>query len=487
MGRDLTTRRVGRREALKLLAVGSAGLVAAACAPAAAPSPTAVQKPAATEPPKPATTAPAAPAATQASVATAAPKPAFDWKKYSGQTIRVLVPTNTACDFIDPLLKEFTDLTGIKLNWEKLAEAQQRQKLQVELTSGMTDIDIYGSHAGQQGQAFSQAGWYEPLEPLVNDKNLTNPDWDQADFDANVLGQLGAVDKKLIGILMFAITFPLFYRKDLFQQAGLAVPKTFEEMEAAAKKLTDKSKIQFGMFLRGVPADSVGVWPAFMHNFGGTWLTADGKPQVNSPESVTSIQFYGRMASEYGPPGIINQSWTQLRDLFCQGKGAMFCDSSSIVTNFEDPKLSTVVDKVGYALLPGGKGGQNPAVNGWLWSIYAKSKKKEAAWYFVQWAAGKEMQARMQRAGITQPRKSAWQDAQFQKDFGAKHPDLTETLSQSYAKGKGFLYPPFVNVAEARTTYGEVIAAAIQGQDVKAAADKAQTKLLDQQKKEAAG
>lgn len=473
---------------LKLLAAGSAGLVAVACSPAAAPAPTAAPK--AIEASKPA--APAAPAATtapaaQAPAATAAPKAAWDWKKYSGKKVRVLVPTNTACDFVEPNLKEFTALTGIEVNWEKLAEAQQRQKLQVELTSGMSDVDLFGSHAGQQGAAFSAAGWYEPLDSWINNKDLTNPDWDQADFDANVLKQLGAVNDKLIGILMFAITFPLFYRKDLFQQAGLAVPKTFDEMEAAAAKLTDKAKTQFGMFLRGVPADSVGVWPAFLHNFGGTWLTPDGKAQVNSADSVASIQFYGRMASTYGPPGIINQSWTQLRDLFCQGKGAMFCDSSSIVTNFENPKTSTVVDKVGYALLPGGKAGQNPAINGWLWSMYSKSKNKEASWFFIQWAASKDMEARMQRAGITQPRKSAWQDAQFQKDFGAKHPDLTETLMQSYAKGKAFLYPPFVNVAEARTTYGEVIAAAIQGQDVQKAADAAQAKLLDQQKREAAG
>jgi multiple sugar transport system substrate-binding protein len=286
---------------------------------------------------------------------------------------------------------------------------------------------------------------------------------------------------------MYAITFPLYYRKDLFQEAGLAVPKTFEEMEAAAKKLTDKSKSQFGMLLRGQAAPAVGVWPAFLYNFGGNWFTPDGKPAINTPESVESLMFYGRLAREYGPPGALNLNWPQLSDMFAQGRGAMFCDSSSLVVRWEDPQKSKVVDKVGYALLPGGKGGQQPALNTPLWAIYAKSRKKEAAWTFIQWAAGKEMCARMQRAGITQPRRSAWQDVQFQKDFGARHPDFTDTLLQSYTRGKAFLYPPFVNVALARDTYGEVIAISIRGGDVKAAADAAQAKLLEQQRKEAAG
>jgi multiple sugar transport system substrate-binding protein len=258
-------------------------------------------------------------------------------------------------------------------------------------------------------------------------------------------------------------------------------------MEAAARKLTDKSKSQFGMLLRGQAAPAVGVWPAFLYNFGGSWLTPGGKPALTGPESVESLMYYGRLAREYGPPGALNLNWPQLSDMFAQGRGAMFCDSSSLVVRWEDPQKSKVVDKVGYALLPGGKGGQQPALNTPLWAIYANSKRKEAAWIFIQWAAGKEICARMQRAGITQPRRSAWQDAQFQREFGAKRPDFTDTLLQSYAKGKAFLYPPFVNVPLARDTYGEVIAVSIQGGDVKAAANAAQTKLLDQQKKEAAG
>jgi hypothetical protein len=85
----------------------------------------------------------------------------FDWKKYAGQTIRVLMAKQPATDFIEPFIPEFEQLTGIKVNREKLGEDQQRQKLQAELTSGMVELDIFGSLTGQQGKAFMQAGRYE--------------------------------------------------------------------------------------------------------------------------------------------------------------------------------------------------------------------------------------------------------------------------------------------------------------------------------------
>jgi multiple sugar transport system substrate-binding protein len=227
----------------------------------------------------------------------------------------------------------------------------------------------------------------------------------------------------------------------------------------------------------------VTTWASALHNFGASWLRADGKPAMNTPESVESLRYYGRMAREYGPPGIINLNWPQLQDLFVQGRGAMFSFSSALVGNFEDPKVSKIVDKVGYLPFPSGKR-QIPALNGPIWSMYSKSKKKEAAWYFIQWASDKSMSARLQRYGIQQGRRSAWQDPEFQKGFGAKHPDLTETMQFSYAKGRAFNYPPYVNVALARDIVGEVIAVAIQGGDVKAAADRAQARLEEQQKKE---
>ena len=46
--------------------------------------------------------------------------------------------------------------------------------------------------------------------------------------------------------------FILYYNKELFQKKGVAVPKTFDEMVAAAEKLTDAKEGTFGFVGRGL-------------------------------------------------------------------------------------------------------------------------------------------------------------------------------------------------------------------------------------------
>jgi multiple sugar transport system substrate-binding protein len=61
---------------------------------------------------------------------------------------------------------------------------------------------------------------------------------------------------------------------------------------------------------------------------GGTWLARDGKPAINSPEAVMSLEFYGGLLKNYGPPGSVNYHWYETVSLFAQGKAAMFTEAN---------------------------------------------------------------------------------------------------------------------------------------------------------------
>jgi hypothetical protein len=59
------------------------------------------------------------------------------------------------------------------------------------------------------------------------------------------------VDGKVYGVPSFAFVNWMYYRADWFKEAGLAPPKTFDDFQAAAVKLTDPSKNRFGFGMRG--------------------------------------------------------------------------------------------------------------------------------------------------------------------------------------------------------------------------------------------
>jgi len=434
-----------------------AGVLIASCA-----APTASPQPAA--PVAQATAAPAAPAA-----------PAFDWQKYKGTTIRVMLNQHPWTTAIQGSFPEFEKLTGIKLVAETYPEDQFRQKSLVELSSGAGTLDIFMSQPPQEGLKYKRAGWYEDLNPYVKDPAQTSPDYNFADFLPGTI-TFETIDNALIGIPIQLEVEMLFYRKDLFEAAGLTAPKTLEELEAAAKKLHNPSGDVFGIASRGKKAAAVTMFSNYLYNYGGDWLDANRTPLINSPEAVEAITFYGNLLKNYGPPGSVNNHWNEVVALFQQGKAAMFTDASVFYANVENPEASTVAGKVGYAPFPAGPKDNTYWLSGWGLSMASSSKNKGAAWYFIQWATSPEMAKLTQVNKVAGARQSVWDSAEGKAAFPA---DWTEAYVLSSSKAAHPDRPPVVAVSEIRDAIGNAIVTAIEGGDVKAAADKAAADMKD--------
>lgn len=395
----------------------------------------------------------------------------FDWKRFSGSTVNVALAKQPWSDFITPLIPDFEKLTGIKVRLEVLPEDQNRQKLAVAFTAGRGDIDVFGSQRHQEGVKYYLAKWYEPLQKYVDNPELTSLQFDYADFAAQSIDD-ATVSGEIVGIPLYSELQIFMYRKDVFQQANLKFPNTITELEEAAKRLTDKERGQYGICLRGKGAATTTIFSGFLHSVGGTWADQNRRPALNTPAALKAFEFYGRLARDYGPPGVVNYHWFQCQSLFATGKAAMWTDSNIFAAGLLDPAKSQVADKVGFAVFPEGPGGRKPAGGGWYLSIYSRSRNMGPAWYFIQWAVSKENVLKAQLKGIPTARVSAWQAEEFQR--GDPHPDLTKaTLDSLKLKGTPSWGPPWVAVGEIRDVIGAVVITAIQGGDIKGAADKA--------------
>jgi len=407
----------------------------------------------------------------------------FSWKKYSGETINVALAKQPWSDFITPKIPEFERLTGIKVRLEVLPEDQNRQKLAIAFVSNRGDIDVFGSQRHQEGAKYHAAGWYQPLKPYIDNPAATSPAFDFPDFAPQAVND-ATVAGDLIGIPLYSELQVLAYRKDLLQQAGLNVPETLDELEAAAKRLTNKEKGIYGICLRGKGASTTTIYSGILHSMGGSWVDASGNPAFTTPEALKAFEYYGRLTREYGPPGGVNNNWLQCQSLMAAGKVAFWTDSNIFFATLLDPAKSTVSDKLGFAVLPAGPAGHKPAGGGWYLSIYSKSQHKDAAWYFIQWALSKENALKAQLASIPTARLSAWESPEFKKND--KSPELTRaTLDSLKLKGTPSWGPPFVAVGEVRDALGAVVVTAIQGGDIKLAAEKADAQNLEITKKTA--
>ncbi|MCG6909082.1 MAG: sugar ABC transporter substrate-binding protein [Deltaproteobacteria bacterium] len=393
----------------------------------------------------------------------------FNWRKYEGTTLRALFVKSAFTPIAQKQLKEFEDLTGITVKAEYYSSAPLRQKLVMELGAKNKDLDVFG---GMMKTAFQyeKAGWLEPLEKYVNNPELTHPDFDFEDFAARTHP---IINNHLIGITSSCNPQLLMYRKDLFEEYGIKVPTNWAELEAAAQAL--KKHLPDGQFpwIVRMNKENTAPFATFLYTNGASWLDENGKPAFNTPAAVEAIEFYGKMAREYGPPGAATIGWKEVVGAIAQGKAAMTAEISIFAgLVFENPKRSKVAGKMGYVMIPPGKTGQFqamlPLTTG---HISTFSEKKEAAWYLLQYTSMKEPMMDYQLAGLPMTRLSCWEDPRWKaKD---KMPQLSKLQVEAIENGRIGFEIPIARFTEARPILSRLLYVGYEGGEVQQAADDA--------------
>ncbi len=206
-----------------------------------------------------------------------------------------------------------------------------------------------------------------------------------------------------------------------------------------------------------------------------TWQDAEGNPAINSPEALAAFEWWGEALRNYGPPGAVNNSWTENLQLFTSGHGAMWPESGQAAATVLDPEKSQVAEDVGFAIVPAGACGSKPYAYGWIMSIPPNAPNREAAWLFIQWALSKENQLDALLVGVPAARASAWQSPEFAEND--LHPELTKVMIESLNNAHSYMNPHIINVQPWRDAVGEVIVTSIEGDDVQAAVDQAMVQL----------
>jgi multiple sugar transport system substrate-binding protein len=105
----------------------------------------------------------------------------FDWRKAEGTEISVLQTPHPYQVAFQPLLAEFTELTGITVKADLVAEADYFTRLNTELASGAGNYDAFMTGA-YFIWTYGPPGWMEDLKPWLQNASATNPDYDFEDI-----------------------------------------------------------------------------------------------------------------------------------------------------------------------------------------------------------------------------------------------------------------------------------------------------------------
>jgi ABC-type glycerol-3-phosphate transport system substrate-binding protein len=170
------------------------------------------------------------------------------------------------------------------------------------------------------------------------------------------------------------------YRKDIFDELGVAVPTTWDEVIAAAEKIKEAGSVDYP--LGGTMKSGWNLAQDFNNMFlgyGGSFVNDDSTPAVNSEAGMKALETLKALTEFMDPEYLVSDS-TYVQQQFQQGKIAMANLWASRGGAMDDEAESQVVGKIYAAAAPLAMEGGAPATTLW-WDgvVIAKNITDEEA------------------------------------------------------------------------------------------------------------
>lgn len=261
----------------------------------------------------------------------------------------------------------------VEFNFEEMGVSQVYQKMTTCLQSGIGLPDIV-SIEGEQMAKFGEKfpGKFEEFSDMIS----------KEDFFPIKMAEC-TVDGKVIAYPWDSGPCGMFYRSDLFEEAGIKAEDiiTWDDFIEAGKVLKDKTGADM---LCMAESRNDNTYRMLMMQLGGFYFDAEGNPQVNSEASIRAMEMCQRMYQE----GITfnNSSWDDMVTGMSDDKFACIAEAVWMVGSIKD----AVPDQEGkWAVMPLPRFDENQesmgATNGGsVLAVPSASKAPEAAKEFVK-------------------------------------------------------------------------------------------------------
>jgi len=265
---------------------------------------------------------------------------------------------------------------------------QQAQYLNTVMTAKDTSLDVMILDVIRPAQ-YAAAGWTVPFnEVLGNDAANYMKRYLPAYAEANT------VDGKIVALPAFADAMFLYYRKDLLEKHGIQPPQTWDQLAAAAKKITEAEKdpnLQ-GLSFQGRAIEGAVCTFLLPYWSMGKQLVSDGKLSFDKETAVKSLKLWKDFVDQgVAKKNIAEVATDDTRKEFQAGNVIFAVNWSYAWGQFQGAE-SAVKDKVGVVKLPAVQGGQSAScLGGWEWGVSAYSNNKTEAQKFVQFLSSPEV------------------------------------------------------------------------------------------------
>lgn len=317
-----------------------------------------------------------------------------------------------------------------------------------------------------------ELGKVQAVDDFVAEMDTKHNFYDAAVAPYNYDGAVWAVP-------LYNMAHSLWYRKSVFEKAGIAPPTNWSEWLEAVKTLTTDT--QYGI---GLPANrqlytDQTIYDIMINAGADEIYNSDGTLRFNNPATVAAFDFYKQLY-QYSPPDSPSWTWGEAEACFSNRSCAMILQFT-VITSY-DTQAEGDADDLGVIAIPYKEGVENPGTISYVNAVMLLTEdpaKQDAAKRFLAFILEPENYGRFltMEPGLFLPvtedgsqAKSFWEDP-----LVVKYKSQIETMLKNSTQGRlfgftnGNTFPSIASISGQNVLAQTLQALAIAGQSVEEA------------------
>ncbi|MDQ6418356.1 extracellular solute-binding protein [Paenibacillus sp. LHD-117] len=255
----------------------------------------------------------------------------------------------------DVVAKTEAENEGVTFQLEGIDEIVNRDtKLKQEMAAG-NPPDIFEVFGGADLKLYVKAGRMLDLTPILEELDLTDKFESLSEF---------TIDGRVYGVPYGGYSEGIFYNKTIFEELGLAIPNTWDELLDTAEAIKASGYVPFGLAAKDAWATGM-MWNTIMVRYVGIdafngLLT--GETKWTDPGFIQGFEAYAELiAKNYFPKGALGLEYAEQGSQLLRGKAAMVFTGTWDMSHFTSVEAGNLRGQIGFfsfPSIPGGLGDQ---------------------------------------------------------------------------------------------------------------------------------